>query len=227
MNTAEHFEGIVREHYDGLFRFAMSLTRSETDAQDLTQQTFCVWATKGHQLRDVSKAKTWLFTTLHRAFLESRRRQNKFSQYALDEIDEQSPAYTPEVVNQADAAEVLAALAKVDGVYQAAVALFYLDECPYREIAEILEVPVGTVKSRIARGIAQLRDILLSDGVRDPLSDKEKVSSLPGRGALTPPREDGCPVAQCAVAPRLKDAGSDYADWEFGSTLLPERFSPA
>jgi len=55
---------------------------------------------------------------------------------------------------------VLQSLAQVDQVYQAPVALFYLEEYSYKEIAEILEVPMGTVKSRIARGIAQLQRLL-------------------------------------------------------------------
>ena len=58
MNSADQFEAIVSEHYEPLFRFAMSLTRVESDAWDLTQQTFYIWATKGHQLRDVTKVKT-------------------------------------------------------------------------------------------------------------------------------------------------------------------------
>ena len=69
MNPSEQFEAIVSEHYEVLFKFAISLTRSENDAADLTQHTFHVWATKGHQLRDQSRVKPWLFTTLHRAFL--------------------------------------------------------------------------------------------------------------------------------------------------------------
>jgi DNA-directed RNA polymerase specialized sigma24 family protein len=55
----------------------------------------------------------------------------------------------------------------VDEVFQAAVALFYLEDCSYKEIGAVLEVPVGTVKSRIARGIAQLRQILLSQRACD------------------------------------------------------------
>ena len=58
---------------------------------------------------------------------------------------------------------MLPALAKVDEVYRAAVALFYLEDYAYKDIAVILDVPVGTVKSRIARGVAQLRQILLPD----------------------------------------------------------------
>jgi RNA polymerase sigma-70 factor (ECF subfamily) len=63
-------------------------------------------------------------------------------------------------VNQLDSAQVLQALAQVDEIYQAPVALFYLEDCSYKEIADILDVPIGTVKSRMARGIAQLQTIL-------------------------------------------------------------------
>jgi DNA-directed RNA polymerase specialized sigma24 family protein len=83
MNLPDQFEAIVSEHYEPLYRFAMSLTRSESDAQDLTQHTFQVWASKGHQMRDLTKVKTWLHTTLHRAFLQTRRRQNRFPQQDL------------------------------------------------------------------------------------------------------------------------------------------------
>jgi len=119
-----------------------------------------VWATKGHQLRDISKAKTWLFTTLHRAFLEAQRKQSRFPHHDLEEVSEQLPALSLEPADQADASQVLSALARVDEIYKAAVALFYLEDCSYSEIAEILAVPLGTVKSRIARGIMQLRGLI-------------------------------------------------------------------
>src|SRR3954447_8435585 len=124
MNSAEQFEAIVSDYYEPLFRFAMSLTRAEADAQDLTQHTFYVWATKGHQLRDQSKVKTWLFTTLHRAFLESRRRQVRFPHYELEEVPLDLPTLSPATVNQLDSPQVLEALAKVDEIYQAPVTLF-------------------------------------------------------------------------------------------------------
>jgi len=156
------FEAIVHEYYEPLFRFAMSLTRAESDARDLTQQTFYIWARKGHQLRDISKVKTWLFTTMHRAFLVSRRRQSRFTHHDLETVAEELPALAPEHANRVDSSQALSALASVDEVYQAAVALFYLEDYCYKDISVILEVPLGTVKSRIARGIAQLREILFA-----------------------------------------------------------------
>jgi len=158
---SDDFAQIVARHYESLYKFALSLTRAEADACDLTQQTFYVWASKGHQLRDQSKVKAWLFTTLHRAFLATRQRHTRFPHHGLDEVPvEDLPASSPNLANAVDSSQVLSALSKVDEVYQAAVALFYLEDCSYQEIAEILEVPLGTVKSRIARGILQLRQIL-------------------------------------------------------------------
>jgi RNA polymerase sigma-70 factor (ECF subfamily) len=156
------FEDLVARYYRPLFQFAFSLTRNEPEARDLTQQTFFVWGTKGHQLRDASKAKTWLFSTLHHEFLKSRRRQTRFPHFELEQVRDELPVVTPEMVDQMDAAAVVEALGRVDDLYRAPLALFYLEEHSYKEIAEILEVPIGTVESRIARGKAQLQKILLN-----------------------------------------------------------------
>ena len=163
MASGQDFEGVVALYYEPLYKFAYSLTRTEDEACDLTQQTFYVWASKGHQLRDQSKVKTWLFTTLHRQFLESRRRQTRFPHQELGEAEFELPTVAPTFASGLDGAVVLGALGKVDEIYQAAVALFYLEDYAYKEISEILDVPLGTVKSRIARGIAQLQQLLAVD----------------------------------------------------------------
>jgi RNA polymerase sigma-70 factor (ECF subfamily) len=157
------FESLVERFYAPLYQFAFSLTRAEADACDLTQQTFTIWAAKGHQLRDSSKVKTWLFTTLHREFLDSRRRQTRFPQVDLESTEAELPAVAPVAVSRLDTSHVLNALARLDEVFQAPVSLFYLQDHSYNEIAEILGVPLGTVKSRLARGIAQLQQLLARD----------------------------------------------------------------
>jgi RNA polymerase sigma-70 factor, ECF subfamily len=163
MASAWDFEGLVARFYEPLYQFAFSLTRSEADACDLTQQTFYVWATKGHQLRDPDKVKTWLFTTLHRQFLESRRRQVRFPHQELETAELDLPVIQPNAISQLDTAKVLASLARVDDSFQAPVALFYLQDYSYKEIADILGLPLGTVKSRISRGIGQLQKLLAKD----------------------------------------------------------------
>jgi RNA polymerase sigma-70 factor, ECF subfamily len=161
MASDSDFEGLVARYYEPLYQFAFSLTRAEADACDLTQQTFYVWATKGHQLRDPDKVKTWLFTTLHRQFLESRRRFTRFPHQDLETAAPELPVVAPNLISRIDGAQVLAALGRVDEPFRAPVALFYLQDNSYKEIAEILELPLGTVKSRISRGIAQLQRLVI------------------------------------------------------------------
>lgn len=173
------FEDLVAAHYEPLYQFAFSLTREEAGACDLVQQTFCVWAAKGHQLRDDSKVKTWLFTTLHREFLGSRRRQTRFPHLELEFAETELPVVEPAATSRLDTDLVLKALAALDEAYQAPVALFYLQDCSYKEIAEILGVPMGTVKSRLARGLERLHHLLADKPARTP-----QKPVRPGEGNL-------------------------------------------
>jgi RNA polymerase sigma factor (sigma-70 family) len=161
MSADSGFESLVTRYYGPLYQFAFSLTRTEADASDLTQQTFYIWATKGHQLRDSSKVKTWLFTTLHREFLNMRRKIVRFPHHELSEMDHELPSVSPTMVNALDAAKVVDLLGQVAEPYQAPLALFYMEDYSYKEIAEILGVPLGTVQSRISRGMAQLQQLIL------------------------------------------------------------------
>src|SRR5260221_12380717 len=161
------FESLVEQHYRGLYQFAYNLARDEAEAFDLNQQTFLIWARKGHQLRDPLKVKTWLFTTLHREFLQARRKHARFPHYELDEVAGELPSVPPAMVDQLDAAAVVASLAQVTELYRAPLSLFYLEDYSYKEIAGILSVPIGTVQSRIARGKGQLYKAL-TDGESFP-----------------------------------------------------------
>ncbi len=159
--SADFFQQLVDAHHASLYRFAYSLARSEAAASDLTQQTFYIWATKGHTLRDASKAKSWLFTTLHREFLRSRNRDQRWT--SLEDLPPNLADVPSEQIEQwrkLDGAGVLEALAKVDEVFRVPLSLFYLEGFSYAEIAETLGVPAGTVMSRLSRGKAQLRKLL-------------------------------------------------------------------
>ncbi len=155
------FQQLVDRQYAALFRFALSLSKSEADAADLTQQTFFLWASKGNQLRDRSKAKSWLFTTLYREFLGRRRHEVRFPKVELDEVREEEMSISANV-NVLDSATLLQALREVEEPFCAALTLFYLEQFSYQEIADMLEVPIGAVMSRLSRGKAQLRQRLLS-----------------------------------------------------------------
>jgi RNA polymerase sigma-70 factor (ECF subfamily) len=168
MAESPDFNSLVADYYRPLYQFAFTLTRDEADACDLTQQTFYIWASKGHQLREKSKVETWLFTTLHREFLGTRRKQTRFPHLEVEAMTEELPATPPPSVNQLDSGHLLTALSRLDELYQAPVSLFYLQDYSYNQIAEILQVPVGTVKSRLARGIGRLHDLLTVENPKPP-----------------------------------------------------------
>src|SRR6266705_1985000 len=155
------FQQLVARQYAPLYRFALSLSKSEADAADLTQQTFFLWASKGGQLRDRSKAKSWLFTTLYREFLSRRRHEVRFPKVELDDVREEEMSILPNV-NAFDSATVSQALGEVEEPFRAPLTLFYLEQFSYQEIADMLDVPIGTVMSRLSRGKALLRQRLLS-----------------------------------------------------------------
>ena len=152
---------MVETYYAALYRFALSLAKNSSDASDLTQQTFFVWATKGDSLRDESKVKSWLFTTLYREFLRGRRRGGRM--VAIDDLpaaEQEMPDVETDLVSKMDAPLVMEALQEVDEAFREPLTLFYLQDLSYLEIAEILSIPIGTVMSRLSRGKTQLRTLL-------------------------------------------------------------------
>ncbi|MBI5771051.1 MAG: RNA polymerase sigma factor [Verrucomicrobia bacterium] len=173
----EAFTQLVDAHYASLYRFALSLARREADACDLVQQTFYIWATKGAALREAAKAKSWLFTTLYREFLRGRRRDARATSIEdLPPGEQDIAAEDVDRVARLDAVTVLAALQSVDEVFRAPLTLFYLQDLSYIEIAEALDVPIGTVMSRLSRGKAQLRAAL----AREENLARSKVIPFPG-----------------------------------------------
>lgn len=172
------FAELVDAHYEALYRFGYSLSRSPDRAADLVQETFCIWAEKNAQLRDRSKAKTWLFTTLHREFLGQRRKMARFSDEPIDENllgSEEAPEDGAE--RQMDGQRAVELLGEMEEIYQAPLALFYLQQHSYKEIAEILGVPIGTVMSRLSRGKEMLRKRMASEPSSGP---KKLVETNPG-----------------------------------------------
>ncbi|MBL9133567.1 MAG: RNA polymerase sigma factor [Verrucomicrobiaceae bacterium] len=156
------FEQIVDAHYQGLHRFALSMCRSEATAQDLVQQTFLQWAKKGHTLRDATKVKTWLYTTIYREWLSIARREKKHEQVEFEPDLHGTVQNDDENENpRVDSVTLQKALDQLDPNYRAPLVLFYLKELSYREIAESLGIPIGTVMSRLSRAKDHLRSILL------------------------------------------------------------------
>ena len=156
MSADLEFENLVNVYYRDLYRFGLSLTGNEADAADLTQQTFYIWANKGNQLRKAAGVKAWLFTTLHREFLKTCRRQSRFSHQSIDERTEDLPNVPANCADRADTQTLLRILGEIAEDFRAPLVLYYMEDLSYKEIADVLALPLGTVQSRIARAKIQL-----------------------------------------------------------------------
>ena len=158
LSQMTELEELVDAHCHLLYRFAFSLAKDEDQAAELVQRAFLIWIRKGDQLPDQSNPGTGLFTTLYREYLGYTRPSGRSLPDALDDAEPESapggPEAEPEVV---DAREALDLLSGLDETFRAPLALFYLQQHGYTEIASILDVPIGTVMSRISRGKEQLR----------------------------------------------------------------------
>ena len=157
MESSLDFERIVDEYYQHLYRFGLSLCGNPDLAGDLTQETFYLAVKNEHQLRNAGKVRAWLFTILYRAYLQRRRHETRFPHRELDEVAHELPAANLESVERLDAETVALALSAMEEIFRLPLVLFYHEDMSYRDIADFLEIPVGTVMSRLARGKAMLR----------------------------------------------------------------------
>jgi len=153
-------EQLVAEHHQVVYRYAYRLTGSVPDAEDLTQQVFLVAQQKLDQLRKVGNAQAWLFAILRNSFLKSRQRQRPVPAATLRLNIDSIPAEVPDD-EDIDRQRLQNALDQLPADFRMVLLMFYFEECSYREIAESLDLPIGTVMSRLSRAKAHLRSKLL------------------------------------------------------------------
>jgi RNA polymerase sigma-70 factor (ECF subfamily) len=153
-------ERLVDDHYVALYRYAYRLSGSSADAEDLTQDAFCQAQLKLGQLRDPARAKAWLFSILRNAYLRRCRSEKHEPLLSLNGIGD-LPERTPEPLPEVDPERLQQALSELPEVFRSPVILFYFEDFSYRDIAEQMELPIGTVMSRLARAKAFLRNRLL------------------------------------------------------------------
>jgi RNA polymerase sigma-70 factor (ECF subfamily) len=163
MNATGSRRGIaplVDEHYQSLYRYAYRLSGAAADAEDLTQEAFCKAQAQLATLRDPDRAKPWLFSILRNAYLHRARSDRAHKQVSLDavgDLPDELPADVPEV----DPERLQQALNELPEGFRTPVILFYFEDMSYRDIAEQMDLPIGTVMSRLARAKTHLRDRLL------------------------------------------------------------------
>ena len=152
---------LIDAHYEALYRYAYRLAGNASDAEDLTQDTFGKAISRLGQLRDPERAKSWLFRILRNGYLHrirDDRRRKLVPLEAVGDLAERAPQTPPEV----DSAALQAALNDLDETFRTPLILFYFEDFSYRDIAEQMDLPIGTVMSRLARAKAYLKSKLFA-----------------------------------------------------------------
>ena len=173
-NTArEEFKELTYPHMKLLYNMALKYCGNVHDAQDIVQETFLMAFNKFHQLRDKSKCKPWLLRILRNNFLKSyqkRKIQQKIAEtdYVTFLKESLSTGSAESLLVKASGRKVVMdAIDRLPIKYKEVLLLYYMEDMLYKEIAKTLDIPIGTVMSRLTRARDGLKTLLIKQSNAD------------------------------------------------------------
>jgi RNA polymerase sigma-70 factor (ECF subfamily) len=152
------FEAEALPHLTRLFRLAMWFERNRSEAEDLVQETMMQALQSFHRFQPGTNCRAWLTTILQN--VRSNRRRARGRSPLVDDADDRigrATPFVPPVPQELTDEELLGALGRIPVLFQEAIVLCDVEELTYKEIADALAIPLGTVMSRLHRGRALLR----------------------------------------------------------------------
>ena len=147
---------LVREHHGAVYGYAYRLCGNAADAEDVSQQVFLIAQQKIEQLRDPRRTLGWLLTITRNCYLKDRKKRRPIPTAGL-ELEIEAVTQTLPASDDIDRERLQLALDQLPDDYKIAVTMFYFEQISYKEIAEELQIPIGTVMSRLSRAKTHLR----------------------------------------------------------------------
>lgn len=141
-----------------IYRVAFWLSRDQSEAEDLTQETFTQAYKSFHRYEKGTNCKAWMMTILHHTNIKRLRKKTRIK--TIEDPEEQiaaTIAFEPSIPQNITDEDVLEALKRVPAQFRNVVLMADVEEFAYKEVAQILEIPIGTVMSRLHRGRKLLR----------------------------------------------------------------------
>lgn len=168
MDKQEQFEKEALPHLDAVYRFALRLTGSPADAEDLVQETFLRAYRSWDHYTPGTAAKSWLFTICRNAFLRQRQQDTRRAQVIQEAAPRETALFMPAYQDDPEGSffdslvdeTILQHIDQLPSEFREVVLLSDLEGLSYNEIAKVLEIPLGTVKSRLFRGRKLLQKVL-------------------------------------------------------------------
>ncbi|HTU49361.1 MAG TPA: sigma-70 family RNA polymerase sigma factor [Acidobacteriaceae bacterium] len=157
------FDDWVRQYHRLLYGIAYWWTGSRSDAEELTQEAFFQAYRSRSGLRDIEAVKAWLVGILRHCYAQMSRKGHGKIEVSLDEMRDEFGDFNPAAISAPDMSQALAlhqSLDRLDERHRLPIVLFYFQDLSYREIAEALELPIGTVMSRLSRAREMLQKSL-------------------------------------------------------------------
>jgi RNA polymerase sigma-70 factor (ECF subfamily) len=161
-NSAERFELEALPHLNDIFRAATRFVGERQRAEDVVQEVYLQAWRSFDRFETGTNCRAWLFKILFHCILHHRRKWFRFPLLKeSEELIEANLTYSPPVPDHLTDAEILAALDKLPADFRSVVLLVDVEEFAYKEAADILQIPIGTVMSRLSRGRRLLREQLV------------------------------------------------------------------
>jgi len=185
----ECFNQFLRPHFELIFKSACRLTGNSHEAEDFAQETFYIGIKNFYQLKEHSKCKSWLFSILRNLFLKEIERKRNRIEVDFDAVCERlhdSSSIEKDLIKSELKKMIKEGLSRLDERLRLPLQMFYFEDKSYKEISEDMQIPIGTVMSRIARAKIHLKD----DFIRSKAINLNELNS-----SSTPPLKGFTPEA--------------------------------